>query len=101
MSLMIDGSNVTHEVLDCGGDAVPGMESVGSLDEAKTSIVWTSSPGSGSAAEGGFSEQDDVTVTETSVLFTSRLRDLMYVKADSAEADRERSAYEEACTGSE
>jgi len=97
MTLSIDGQSVTHEVLDCAGEVDTARTSSGSLDSGRSSIVWTTSNGSWDSSEGTFDKQDDVTVTESAVLFTSRLADLMYVASDSDEGKRERDAYDQAC----
>src|SRR5699024_4030305 len=106
MTLVIDGSDVTHDVLDCDDSPVE-EQSVGELDDTGTMINWVVSEGDFDSSDGTFDARSEVTITETTVVIPYTVvsrgydakdeRELVYHRADSEAGERVRAEHQQEC----
>lgn len=105
MSMVIDGNEVTHEVIDCESKPDEEKSSIGELNDDATIINWTASSGDFDASDGTFEVQSDVTITETAVVIpytfgdsmASEDRELVYHLEGSDQAKDVRTEYQQEC----
>lgn len=107
MTMTVDGMEVTHTLTKCG-ETDDEATSIGELDEDGGVINWTTSAEDFSSRNGTFDMQNDVTVTDQTLVipYTFRPRadvdpkddELVYRLADSDEGQEIISESEERCS---